>query len=308
MKAGEKNPELGYFLTENISFFARPPRHGIQPWTENIELVYAITLPERQDNVARLLTSIGAESVANVFRALPKRALDLGSLKRRGIVTSEWAEDKNRGRIACHLSHLAVLYDFVHSGAKSALVLEDDVAPPREEGIRERANRTVAGAEAKDKDWDMVYLGYCYENRHPQLLRYAGEGEIIRLKRPRCRHAYVVSQRGARKLLEMAESEPVQEAGDVLWERAIIAGKIKAYGTSNPFLYQNRNKHHSTLGNKELMELPPYAAQILPRYESPSSSRTRPLAVGAATGTVLLGLGLIGYVINARPVMRMTGL
>ncbi|CAG8810045.1 33802_t:CDS:1, partial [Racocetra persica] len=101
------------------------------------------------------------------------------------------------GAKACYLSHYRIFESIVKNGYENALILEDDVDM--------EVNITDIMTEVHHNlpnDWDMLYLGHCDEwdsnyfktNLTVHILHTTGH--------PKCTHAYAVSAKGAKKLIE----------------------------------------------------------------------------------------------------------
>ena len=85
------------------------------------------------------------------------------------------------GRVACQLGHRRMLNLFMDSGAPIGLFFEDDaVVNPALNGLssgtalRRELHDRFAALKKADKDWDMLFLGRCYDDcRDPQKARTA---------------------------------------------------------------------------------------------------------------------------------------
>ncbi|RKP37444.1 glycosyltransferase family 25-domain-containing protein [Dimargaris cristalligena] len=101
------------------------------------------------------------------------------------------------GQVACWRSHMNVYQDVVAKGRPRALILEDDV-----DVEVELAHLVEQALTHLPENWDMYYLGHCSSGDHIGTM-YDVEHGIRKLKGPWCTHAYMVSQKGARKLLSL---------------------------------------------------------------------------------------------------------
>ena len=153
---------------------------------ERFERVVVVNLPSRADRLRetrRELARIGHAHTATVFPAIrPAEAAGFGSLGEHG----------------CYLSHLAVWRAAV--GARSLLVLEDDVAFPPDFAGR-------AGlVETLPEDWDVFYAGHM---QLPELRRTWTETGLVRID-PCVEfiglHCYAVNGRALPALVRAAEA------------------------------------------------------------------------------------------------------
>ena len=94
-------------------------------------------------------------------------------------------------------------------------------------------------------DWDMINLGRCWDNCE---MSKKINPILVKLYSPKCRHAYIINRRGAKKMLKYCL--PMGGfPGDNLISFFIKNGLITAYG-SNRFLFsQNRAVMGSNLNN-----------------------------------------------------------
>ncbi|CAG8503153.1 5056_t:CDS:2, partial [Diversispora eburnea] len=124
---------------------------------------------------------------------------------------------------ACYASHYKTYELVVSNNYESALILEDDV--DFEVNIKDFLNETRLFLP---NDWEMFYLGNCAWDTS-DIIYYNGAdygSDLILSKslRPACSHAYAVSLRGAKKLLEILVN--VSEPVDVALIDLMLADKI----------------------------------------------------------------------------------
>lgn len=117
-----------------------------------------------------------------------------------------------------------------------ALIFEDDFAE-NGFGIRERLERSahylVTGT------WDILFLGRCHDTCDSDVLL---GGDLYRVFAPACLHAYAVTKRGARIILEAASgckgpSCPI----DNVVRTAISTGRLRATAVSPQLFTQDRS-------------------------------------------------------------------
>ncbi|CAE7151318.1 unnamed protein product [Rhizoctonia solani] len=124
--------------------------------------------------------------------------------------------------ISCWYSHYQVLRSVADGPDEAVVVFEDDI--DMEFDLEKRLREMW---RALPVDWDVVMLGHCqsHEWNHPKL-KYTPA--LHRSTHTMCTHAYVVSKRGARKLVRFLRSElfaysrPIDHTFINLGERELI--------------------------------------------------------------------------------------
>ena len=127
-----------------------------------------------------------------------------------------------RGVIGCYLSHKKFWKMIVDNDMSAAIVFEDDVELV--DGFKEKLEnnlKRLAMEESKDQDYDVILLG-AIGRVHPQgndaigslfFSHYIGGKRPLKIindyryqpRRPAGTHAYMVSNKGARKLLDLCK-------------------------------------------------------------------------------------------------------
>lgn len=130
------------------------------------------------------------------------------------------------GEMGCYASHIAAWRQLLASAAPALVVLEDDVQP--EPGFAEVVNAIAALPEG----WDMVKLiGRAHERPETRLALTAGH-ELLSYRRvPSLTAGYVISRRGAEKLLasRVPFGRPIDEDLRHWWEnKLVLRGVIPA--------------------------------------------------------------------------------
>ncbi len=205
--------------------------------------VYVIALPDRLDGV---LAALGKAAIRpEVFRAIPKDALDTRALVELGYVTDRAISHLHTGRIACHLSHVAVLRRFLASDDATCLIFEDDLKPAPVDAAA-KAARLVDSVPA---DWDILYLGRCDDDCRRDVAVAPG---LVRCFSPACRHAYAVTRAGAHVLV--ANAFPMDRVcGDKIYKALIRDGRLTAYCAKPALFHQDRENLGSTIENFALV-------------------------------------------------------
>jgi GR25 family glycosyltransferase involved in LPS biosynthesis len=251
---------------ENHTQWVQAPRRS-KPWAGHAR-VYVVALPRRVAAVRRLMRSIGQEHTAWILDAVHKDNLNRDALVEHNLVTSQFLGywfTAAPGRIACLLSHAAVLSHFVNdpNAGDSCMIFEDDVAvPPQsaEPGARHVQNRLASVGKA----WDMLFYGWCMQDRN----RVVDLGDGVFELQPLCAHAYAVSRRAAETILDGLF--PMNIHYDNIIYGLINSGKLDSFGPSQPLFWQDRQEHVS-----ELTEGGGYSDETAPMFTTPPHFKYR---------------------------------
>lgn len=231
------------------------------------DAVRVVTLRRAAERHAHSRAALAGLDFAFHFGA-DKADLDLAAMEREGTLVP-WRRvrrltGKRRplrpGEAGCALSHRQVHEELVRTGARRAIVLEDDVGP-----IPEAIGLLPAALRELPDDWDLCYLGYTHFERvtrwqRTKRLAYLGlaplrllpwsTGEVWRLHpRPFSAHlrragyhdgtyAYAVSLSGARKLA--AAQTPLAHVADHNFVNLVLGGALNAFVTE-PKMFDERS-------------------------------------------------------------------
>ena len=154
-------------------------------------------------------------------------------------------KDMNLGALGCWQSHVGVLLDLStkHDWSKYPLVVEDDVR--FESDTVERIQESLS---ILPDDWELFYIGYCYNNRCPK------EEKICKIKNALCTHGIMYRSKAVvdRVLKEINQTE----ANYIDWQLSWImeSGLGKGY-LFNPYqlVQQNRNDFGSDIPTSGLV-------------------------------------------------------
>lgn len=209
-------------------------------WLENIfDDRQIITIPERLEHVKSFCNSF--EIKPTIFNAILKKDLSYNNIYNLKI-----------GEIACALSQEAVLRQFINSGSRHLLLLEDDNLPLTNSFYSEIGlSLTIIKDYIHDSvfnipyDWDVIYFGRCWDDcaKHIPINDF-----IVKTNRTLCHHAIAFSRKGAQIILE-AIKHPLSVPIDHVVANLSLLGKINSYATILPVFYQNRIELNSTIGN-----------------------------------------------------------
>ena len=203
------------------------------------DLMYCIYMDSRKEKVKKALKSFDIEN-CNLIPAVKGREMLPSKLYNSGIVHPhcEVVLKLNINRIACYLSHIKVLEEFLKTEEEMCLIFEDDIEPLDPSDRDATFNRLrLLTKEIEDLDFDIVYFGKCWEvwDKEPE----PGLTQLKKAIRPLCAHAYLVTRNFAEIILENAF--PIEWAIDVLYSRLLRNGYIKGYTVVGNIFEQNLN-------------------------------------------------------------------
>lgn len=224
-----------------INFKNREGYSNINPIQNYFGQVYVITLDKRKEYIKNFMDNIGLNPI--YFPAIRKDEIEYRKLINNNQVKPKYYKKSNEGRIACQQSHNAVLKDFLKSNKQTVLIFEDDLGADINKGdLYINFNR---GIKHLPNDWDILFLGRCWDSCSKQKLI---EENMYKLNSPLCRHAYAVTRKGAQIILN--NNIPQYHNGDVMNQKLIVNGDLKAYGFVPQLFHQNREELGSNLGNR----------------------------------------------------------
>ena len=204
------------------------------------ESIYVITLPKRKEYIKNIMDSIDLKPI--YFDAIKKETLNIHKLAKENFVDINYK--KGNGRIACHLSHITVLKEFLKTTNKRCFVFEDDI---RKIDIskKELNNKINNIMDNLPYTFDIVYFGRCWDKCHKQS--YISDN-LVRTYFPQCRHAYGVTRKGAEIIIK--KSIPlIDKGGDFNIAQLIEKGELEAYAVTPNIFFQNREELGSNLNN-----------------------------------------------------------
>lgn len=191
-------------------------------------LVISLDTPGGRERQQRLATHLGGMGLEyRVIRGVHGKRLSMD--ERRQLATPACARFCTASTIGCAASHIKAWRAAARSGRPYTLVLEDDVeldadAPGT---IRRVLKRVPADA-------DVVLLG-CYlcatKRAHGQR-----STDLVRVRQFSGTHAYIVTQRGAQKLLEYAT--PVKYHLDMVMSGLNHSGILTTYALATDIARQ----------------------------------------------------------------------
>lgn len=230
-------------LPESITEYQKDVSNN---WIYNFfDECYVIYLDKRKNNMENLMKYLNIN--ANFFSAIHKDIINRDLMIEHKLLDEN--SELNMGRIACHLSHLYVLQEFLkNDNLKTCLIFEDDIAIPK--NLKRTYQRFKHALDNVPKDWDVINFGNCWDLCHK---RERVTHQIFRSYRAQCRHCYAVSKNGARTILMNTLPMSVRP-GDFSITALAEKGLLKMYITSPPIFFQNREEFGTNLGNTGLIQ------------------------------------------------------
>lgn len=235
--------------TSRQRLFMNPSRDI--PLPEFFKYTRCIALPSRRDHAESVLRSVGIPY--EIVDPVLKDQLDLNELRTKGFLSNQ--SKLNKGRIACHMSHLKTLHEFLLSPEENRFctVFEDDIMTfYSQKEIFQVTNELFKDLQQNRITWDVVYLSKCWENC--ERTNKIGN-HLYTADSPVCRHAYVVTREGARRIIETT-SFMDKLPGDEMMRKMIQEGKLRAFSCVPQLFSQNRQSEgvmKSNLNNNGLL-------------------------------------------------------
>ena len=137
------------------------------------------------------------------------------------------------GAVGCYLSHIKAWQKLIESEEKLVHVMEDDASP---ECDIDKMNQFANEVEKIDPEWDVVYFGYFPTPFHSDTRLASGVMGVKSMVY--ATHSYLISKKGAKKLLEHAL--PMVNAIDAYMSLSFMHRDIRAYRYKSSLVRQNR--------------------------------------------------------------------
>tara|TARA_B100001121_G_C18698787_1_gene626284 strand:+ start:6035 stop:6841 length:807 start_codon:yes stop_codon:yes gene_type:complete len=213
----------------------------IHPINKYFTSVNVIAIPKRKEYMIDTMNYF--EIKANIIDATLKKNIDYNELLNNNFITPKYYSEENKGRIACHLSQIKLIKEFYKSAKDddTLFIFEDDI---QQQKFKNYKNMIEDSMSKIPSDWDIVFFGRCFDdcNKMKKISKY-----LYKVNYPKCRHAYGLSKKGARKILQY--TVPMIDNGDEMYAQNIKNGNIKAYAIHPSIFSQNRVKLGSNIGN-----------------------------------------------------------
>jgi len=166
----------------------------IEKYEKNIP-IYVVSLKRSTDRRKKIEDMLNGQVVFSFYDAV-----DGKDMSKKDIELSNKVFEKdalNPGQRGCFLSHLNLYEKIKKEKIPNSLILEDDASIDNFYYLKNLDKFMI-------QDYDIIFLGHCAES----------EGEFVKelfqLKKsvsPRCTHAYLISEKGANKLLDYFYSQ-----------------------------------------------------------------------------------------------------
>jgi len=226
------------YYKKNIKYLYQYKKNILHNYFDDI---YIITLPQRKEYIKTIMDDLKINPI--YFEAIDKNRIDYNKLLNNNFILKDYYKPTNHGRIACHYSHMKILETFLKTDKKSCFIFEDDISPINIE-YKDYNNIIKNSLDNLPSDWDIIKLGRCWDNctKMDKINEH-----LYRVYSPKCRHAYGVSRKGAKKILD--NTIPMYNNGDVMISNLIKEKNIICYAIVPSIFNQNRYKLGSTLNN-----------------------------------------------------------
>lgn len=171
---------------------------------------------DRRDRLKDILTDVDYM----IFDAIDgrKESTYIEELKEKHVVNNTL----NPGQAGCLLSHITLWRNIINKDKDHVLVLEDDVY------IKSIFKDFIKSHVKYPENFDIIFLGHCFESegeKAESVLNYRLHKSVC----PRCTHGYIVSKKGAEKLLNYFDNNKVDLPIDEILCRIIHEKKLNSY-------------------------------------------------------------------------------
>lgn len=199
----------------------------------NINKIYCIAIPKRKAYMENTLYKYFQfpKSKVTFIKPILKDKLDRNDLITNKIITKKCK--LNMGEIACYLSHIKTLKQFLASNNKYCLIFEDDIEAKNRKTTIKKMNTILNNVP---KNFNILYLGRCYDLCHydQNINPY-----LYKTKHTLCTHAYIISRTGAKIILN--KSLPINIPIDTHYAQLIYSNKLVSYASKKNIFNQSNN-------------------------------------------------------------------
>lgn len=140
-----------------------------------------------------------------------------------------------RGAVGCYLSHVGIWNRVAQGTADCAMIFEDDaiILPD----LRSQVGKIMMHVPS---DWDIVLLGHV-------LVKYKRGQYVHKAYHFYCLHAYLVSKRGAEKIIRSGMLFPIKKQIDSLLTDMTAAGFLNVYASQRQLVRQDNLRFKSQI-------------------------------------------------------------
>lgn len=207
---------------------------------ENFTPIHIISLERSNDRKEKYHKVIMENEIKfNYFNAVDGKKLTPAEIQMK----KKYIEGAlNDGQIGCFLSHVALLKLLLEKPFNDFIILEDDITIESFEYFKNIEQFIIP-------DYDVIFLGHCFEKRGDTVKNVDDKFEICKSVGPACTHAYLISKKGIRKILESMDGVSFTVPIDRVYEKFVKLGKIKSYSVFPQLISQGWQ-------NNEINEIP----------------------------------------------------
>lgn len=258
-RAIAQNSPIIDWIKERTEFWAPGANESVK-FGGVIDRVYAIVLPSRKEKFEERVKPSGILEGIWELKAMPKDKLPYDEMIKKGIITEGFFKSyDNKGRIACHMSHLACIIHFLASGLDNCLILEDD-SVPLDNKLKDHIKNIYEMGLKENPGFNMIHYSYNFEPSklkwtHPNPQDHAPGKTTVELTAPLGRQAIWFTKESAKIVL--LNTLPMNGPGDVGYRTLIKDKKLKTIGPLIRVFNQDQKAFKSTLGNDTGQQIPP---------------------------------------------------
>jgi glycosyl transferase family 25 len=166
----------------------------IEKYEKNIP-IYVISLKKSLERRKKIQDMLNGQVIFSFYDAVDGKNMVPKDIELSNKVFKKDA--LNPGQKGCFLSHLNLYEKIKKEKILNTLILEDDATIDNFYYLKNLEKFII-------DDYDIIFLGHCAENEG-ELVK-----ELFQIRKsvtPRCTHAYLISEKGANKLLEYFYSQ-----------------------------------------------------------------------------------------------------
>jgi GR25 family glycosyltransferase involved in LPS biosynthesis len=271
--------------------------------------VYVISL-EEESALHDLFADIRSENLEpTLFNGIRGSTLSLG--EKGEYCTPMWAQFGPHSAIGCGISHMGVWEEFLKSDSELAVVFEDDVV------LEQKFRGGLTNAlQHVPQDFDVLYLGSIGDAENDTSITKLADifmgGEKTQLNEyiqdPRLAlalHAYVITRRGAEKMLQHLKGHMYFHI-DYCMQMLASKGIIKRYVAHPRLAYQtsiqdmkstNVSMKHPTILTNALREIPADTGVNWDYFMTVSIGRIGDMSINGCT-LILFIIGILLACLN----------
>jgi hypothetical protein len=243
-----KDDDNNDIVEESLSYIDKEDYNSVDKnWLNKyVDKIYIITLEKRKKYIKNIMKTMKIENY-EIIDAIDKNTLNLRDLMEKNLLSNKF--NLNQGRMACHLSHIKTIRNFLsQSKLETCLIFEDDIKIPVQiSTIDKQINDVINNVP---DDWNVINIGKCWEECN--LIKIINEHVVKSF--PLCRHAYILNKEGANIILY--NTLPLGGfPGDEMMKQLASADILKIYAPHLSLFTQNRSKLKSELNNGDTLSV-----------------------------------------------------